>query len=120
MLVIIGRLKYQLKIIRYLYIPRIWQLVQYYFAYVHVVADARGSSVYDNKESLGLEHGKIRQIKGGEGNIGITVHEEHDYVDPPPDVPMGFSTDGCYDNPAQILGNTLLLHYQHCCHEILI
>ena len=81
-----------------------------------MVAGAKGSSVYDNKESLGLEHGKIRQTKGGEGDIGITVHEEHDYVDPPPEVPMGFSSDGCYDNPAQILGNTLI----HCCHGILI
>lgn len=75
-----------------------------------MVTEARGSSVYDNKESLGLEHGKIRQIKGGGGNIGITVHEEHDYVEPPPEVPMGFSTDGCYDNPGQLLGNTL--YYQ--------
>ena len=24
-----------------------------------------------------IEHGKIRQTKGGEGNIEITVHEEH-------------------------------------------
>lgn len=66
--------------------------------------EATGSSVYDNKESLGLEHGKIRQTRGGEGNIGITVHEEHEYVQPPPEVPMGYSTNGCYDNPAQILG----------------
>ena len=27
----------------------------------------------------------------------------HEYVDFPPEVPMGFSTDGCYDNPEQIL-----------------
>ena len=66
---------------------------------------ATGSSVYDNKESLGLEHGRIRQTKGEGGNIGITVHDEHEYVEPPPEVPMGFSTNGCYDNPAQILGN---------------
>ena len=77
------------------------------FSKIHI--EPRGSSVYDNKESLGLEHGRIRQARGGGGNIGITVHEEHEYVEPPPDkVPMGFSTDGCYDNPAQILGNIII------------
>ena len=70
-----------------------------------VCTEATGSSVYDNKESLGLEHGRIRQAKGGGGNIGITVHDEPEYVEPPPEVPMGFSTNGFYDNPAQILGN---------------
>lgn len=66
--------------------------------------EAAGSSVYDNKESLGLEQGRIKQIKGGGGNIGITVHDEHEYMEPPPEVPMGFSSNGCYDNPGQLLG----------------
>ena len=29
-------------------------------------------------------------------------------MDPPPEVPMGFSSDGCYDNPSQILGNIII------------
>jgi len=71
------------------------------------------SSVYDNKESLGLESGRIRQLKGGrDDQIGITTHEEHEYVEPPhEEVPMGFSKDGCYDNPADLIGNSILWHH---------
>lgn len=87
------------------------------FRHLCMCVDAMGSSVYDNKESLGLEHGKIRQTKGGGGNIGITVHEEHEYMEPPPEALMGFSTDGCYDNPGKLLGNTL--HQESSCHPII-
>ena len=71
--------------------------------------DGANSSVYDNKESMGLERGKIRQLKGGrDDQIGITTHEEHEYVEPPEEVPMGFSKDGFYDNPGDLMGNGAL------------
>ena len=65
--------------------------------------------MYDNKESLGLEYGRIRQLKGGrDDQIGISTCDGHDYVEPPEEVPMGFSKDGCYDNPADLMGNSTL------------
>jgi len=78
-----------------------------------VFVEATGSSVYDNKKSLGLEHGRIHQTKGGGGNIGITIHEEHEYVEPPPEVPMGFSSNGYYDNPTQLLGTALCIRLKY-------